>query len=491
MSFCPPDTNNGFIELQGPLQQSYINSILIDNPPSISLSFAPRTTIPSILNKNRLDESTENTCTYNGKKYILVSVQLCSVIHKGYLLPGQNNLPLAELVLSFTSSSPPININDTSGILFCFPIYESNRPQFSGYLDQLINPNYISCSYQNESNKEYDGNDYKTINNSSLSDCLKTCCDDPNCLVYTFKSGTCHLKNKITNLLNVNDSTIISGKINRNQPKVCSPTTVNDSSIVVSTLESLFYSTNSDIIQSSIAYKTCFETKNVSSNEFSSNSLYIFVFPNGIKVSRSVYDSLVLLIGGSLQQYELPPAIRRGEPTLYGIYKGKNINSDISNNGYMYTTLLSTCGDEFTRRFEYFTKPPTRSSRKKSSIVEYFINPPRLFSSIHKNSEGFTNKTCYTTDQYKCVPFNESTDLSGNLVIPKGTSLNTILDLQRKAKNASGLPISNTGPGSLPSVSTSFNLTSSELETIAAISIVGLGLLIIGGYAFSRPSSSS
>jgi len=63
--YCPPDVNTGFIQLVGPIQQADLNNITVKSYP-LSISFAPRTTVPTLMG-NRIDESTENTCTYRGK----------------------------------------------------------------------------------------------------------------------------------------------------------------------------------------------------------------------------------------------------------------------------------------------------------------------------------------------------------------------------------------------------------------------------------------
>ena len=91
--YCPSDVNTGFIELVGPIQQQDLTNISIKSYP-LSISFAPRTTIPSLIG-NRIDESTENTCTFKGQRFSLVDVQICSITNKGYILPGNTSRPVA------------------------------------------------------------------------------------------------------------------------------------------------------------------------------------------------------------------------------------------------------------------------------------------------------------------------------------------------------------------------------------------------------------
>jgi len=82
--YCPSDVNSGFIKLTGPIQQVDLTSITVKSYP-LSISFAPRSTPPSLVG-NRLEETTENTCTYKGSKFILVDTQLCAVTHSGFVL---------------------------------------------------------------------------------------------------------------------------------------------------------------------------------------------------------------------------------------------------------------------------------------------------------------------------------------------------------------------------------------------------------------------
>lgn len=61
------------------------------------------------------------------------------------------------------------------------------------------------------------------------------------------------------------------------------PTKPNNAS-----LESLFHSSNTDIRQTSFGYRTCFETQDDAGN-IGSNSLYILVFPHGIRLASASY----------------------------------------------------------------------------------------------------------------------------------------------------------------------------------------------------------
>ena len=124
-------------------------------------------------------------------------------------------------------------------------------------------------------------------------------------------------------------------------------------------------------------------------------------------------------LGGQLQTYNSPPAIRNTEQTIR-TYKFDNQGNKqpltLSSDGIIYRTPLSSCTDEFINRFELFTKPPRLPTVK------------------------FQTDSCpyYQTSQYKCVPFNQLNDLSGNYVIPGGnTTLQSILDKQSAEMNYS------------------------------------------------------
>lgn len=427
---CPSNVNNGFINLIGPIQTSELNSITDkDNP--LYLSFVPRTTPPTIIDGNRIEESTANTCFYKGKWYILTSVQICSVIHNTFKLPGQTQQPVAELILSFNSSTSPTKLSEYNGILLCLPIYNSGNPSYNDYLDQMLDLSTISCNYTNESGSEYEGDSYKTLNNSSLIDCVRTCCDDTNCLAYTFKSGTCHLKKNIEVLNKNRELSIISGKINRGtilQSSCERKPNNNSSSSMVPTIQSLFYQSKNNTIQSSFAYNTCFEVI-TPTNEIQSKSIYVFYFPNGIHLTQSNYQNLILRINNTLKDYQVPPAIRGSfdNKTIfkYSMNDGTKIPTEISNVGVIYKSSISSCTEEFLKRFEYFTNPPKITSHSNSSTN--LGNSPHLSRTLEQCDY-------YKTSEYKCVPFNQLTDLSGEYVIPGNNTMDKVLEKSDEVK---------------------------------------------------------
>lgn len=426
--FCPSDVNTGFIQVIGPIQQQDLNTITVKSYP-LSISFSPRTTIPSLIG-NRIDESTENTCTYRGQRFSLVDVQICSAVSKGYILPGNINEPVAELVLSFSANNSAQNLSSLSGILMCIPIYDSGTPSHADYLNQIIDPSVPSCSYTHLVGADYAGGDYNSIPNSSLTSCIKSCCDDVNCLAYTFANGTCYMKNSIQPLKKTGNTNMVAGTVNHNvkntnscpvpncpKPNCNGKHKKDEKKAGVPNLESLFYSWDGDTTQTSLAYKTCFETID-NSNLPTSKSLYVVVFPNGITLTQSGFQQLIIQLNGTLPTYAIPPAIRGGDSTLRS-YKfddeGNKVPTIISQDGIIYSTPLSSCTDEFRHRFEFFTFPPRL---------------PNLVSA------KWNTEQCpyYKTSQYKCVPFNQISDLSGNYVVPGNKTLDTILYEKQQAQ---------------------------------------------------------
>lgn len=373
--FCSSSSNSGFMEIIGPIKQQDINEV---NEYPLSIAFAPRSTIPCLL-KNIIDENNGNTCTYKGRRYNLVNVQVCKVVNKGYILPGQNNIPKAELILSFSANTGEEKI---SGILLCVPIYDTGTPNHDAYLNQIIEQDQQNC--------------------------------------------------------------------NKDIKKSTTPT-----------LESIFYGWDGDTTQTSIAYKTCFELMN--GDTPSSKELYIVVFPNGITLTSARYQKLLSLIkiNGDIPIYFIPPVIRNGEPTLSSYTtnsSGDKVLENKSSIGNIYTTSISSCDDEFKHKFVFYTRPPRSSSK----------------------ATAWNSEQCpyYKTSEYKCVPFNQVKDLSGNLVVPGNKTLDTILNEKKEAKNNNNL-----------SVSSKAISTEQIVEIIAGVG--GIAILAIIGLKVGSAISNS
>lgn len=478
---CSASSNTGVVHFAGPLQPSELKAMTVTSFFPLTFSFAPRTTIPTLLNNNQIEEDVGNTCFYLGKQHFLRSVQLCSPLHKGYRLPGETQTPVAECILTYTPSREK---TDVDAILLCFPIYDSGTPAYDGYLDQIVNDTEISCGYENEVGKTYEGDDQKTVKDTTLRQCVKTCCDDAQCLAYSFGGGTCHIKHTIPNLLSTNDA-MVSGKIKRGLSTSCSSNSSSGSgsaNSLVSTLESLLYQSNGTTTHTIIAYKTCFETKKPATH-----GLYMLVFPKGIRMRSSSYQQLVLRTNGTLPAYRLPPVVRDDKPTVirYRMDDGKKIPTEFSSKGELYTTTVSTCTEEIQKRFEYFVLPSRTSSIKPSTSARSsrILGSTSATSATSATSSTGAQESCRTrtTKQYKCIPFNEATDLSGNVVIPGSTTLEDILKKQKESK---------TNPKEVGS--TSLSLSTEAIEGIIGGSVAGIlfayAVYRAVTYIFNRPT---
>lgn len=134
---CPSGDHSGILEITGPIQETSLTRISVNDPP-IMLSTSSRTTIPTLIG-NQIDDITGHTCNRSGRTYNLVSIQLCEVTHRGFQLPRQTTTPAAELILSFApKSTGNMELSSYGGLLVCFPIYESGQTNHGVYLEQLL-----------------------------------------------------------------------------------------------------------------------------------------------------------------------------------------------------------------------------------------------------------------------------------------------------------------------------------------------------------------
>jgi hypothetical protein len=223
------------------------------------------------------------------------------------------------------------------------------------------------------------------------------------------------------------------------------PSDPSDKNVNAPTLESIFYSGDT---QTSFAYTTCFETT-------TSNSLYIFVFPNGIHLTQSGFQTLKTMVAGNetFPPYMIPVDIRNAEPTVRSFTFDKNGNkipTITSKDGIIYSTPISSCTDDFKYRFEYFTDAPKLSSSKKAS----------------------TDQCEYSTTQYKCVPLKQLKD--PNICLNKGETLQHYIDKQNKSIKTD----TNVSNVSDPNVSNSNSVTTVQIENI-----IGdvLGVILVTG----------
>jgi hypothetical protein len=320
--FCPSDVSTGLVQIMGPIQQTDLNSITIAKAP-ISISFG--SSVPSIEDGNRIhidSSATRTSCNHAGKTATLMDIQICPSVHTGYRLPGMTDEPIAEMILSFQTNTPPLNCREMSGILMCFPIYASGPNHHDEYLVYARSP----------------------------------------------------------------------------QPTSPPPS-----------IKTLFYKDNSDSSQASLAYTTCFETIN-SNGVPDSKGLYVIVFPRGI--CNTSFTSL----SSAIKKYKIPIPIKGTDPTVIR-YRfdddGNKKSTATSTDGFLYTTQISSCSDEFKNYIQHFTIPPGLPSSSTAA--------------------GNRPNNLYRPAQYKCVPFDQLRDMSGKYVKLGSKSMEQVMSEQQKA----------------------------------------------------------
>jgi len=423
---CSADSLHGIVNLTGPIKLSDIEKISSEEFFPLSFSFSSQSTIPVILGINQIEGNLNDSCFYNGKRYNLLDIQICSVLHNGYKLPTENQTPVAECILTY---KPAATDNPVSAILLCLPIYFGD-PSYDGYFKQIVTDSDITCGYDNQTGKIYDGEEKYAVNDASLSKCIKTCCDDTNCLAYTFQNGKCSIKHTIPNLLSTNDSSTISGKINRGQTATRSCSSASSSSSAspsnIKTVESLFYNKDGTTDHRILSYQACFETVTENLELLNKYSIHVTHFSKGIRMDPTIYRELLLKLQGNLIPYQFPPVLRNFERTLlkYRMSDGKKIPTESSTSGELYSTALTCCSKEFKNFFKYSILPNRSKTTNRAGGT---------------SSDGSSCKQ-YTTEQYKCVPFNELTDLSGNVVIPGNMTLEQIRKKREEMKNKLNKP---------------------------------------------------
>jgi hypothetical protein len=422
MSTCPSRSNKGFIKLPdgkpGSIQEVKVNPI--------STAFGPLSSQLSLYQNHIIDQSS-NSCRYRGHRYDLKDIQISKVIHSGYqLLESIKETPIAELVLSFSINPNENDPNAPSAILLCMLIYNTGTPSHDTYLTQLIS-DYSSLAACNFTNND-PGISY-TIDPSLPSqpqpqiqpnyiDCLSQCCNDMQCYAYNYDSSSqmCSISYSNPAPKQVNGSqSIQSGSINRNTLPSCGgiqPTTNGNKTAQFTTLESLFHS-EGNTVQSSYSYMMCLDLYHSGDDNITSSStVYVSVFPNGIHLSSKVWDLLYAKMNNTLTDYGMPNDIRNNMRTV----EFYTITADGT------STILSTDGVINS------TTPFTGCSNTMQFSIEKYVEPPKKTTTA--SLKTLSNK-CETipTEQYKCSPFNQKTDLdkSGKNVKIGGGSLADII----------------------------------------------------------------
>jgi hypothetical protein len=209
--------------------------------------------------------------------------------------------------------------------------------------------------------------------------------------------------------------TMQSGSISRNTLPSCGgiqPTTNGNKTAQFTTIESLF-DTEGTTIQSSYSYMMCLDLYDNGDDQIaSSNKAYVSVFPNGIHLSSKVWDLLYAKMNNTLIDYHMPYTMRNNMRTVefYTITKdGTSI-------------ILSTDGVINS------AAPFTGCSNTMQFSIEKSVQPPKKLTDM-SNKLSSDRRKLIPTEQYKCSPFHQKTDLdkSGKYVKIGGTTLDNIV----------------------------------------------------------------
>jgi hypothetical protein len=362
--FCPSNVSTGLVQILGPISQTDLSPKKTAKEP-IYMLFG--SSVPSIEDGNHIhvdSSATQTSCRHSGKTFTLMDIQLCRSVHTGYRLPGMTDEPIAEMILSFKTNTPPLNCREMSAVLMCFPIYASGPNHHDEYLMYARSP----------------------------------------------------------------------------QPTSAPPS-----------IQTLFYKNKDDSSQDSLVYTTCFET--INSNGFAdSKGLYVIVFPHGIcNTSFTTLSSII-------KPYMVPIPIKGTDPTVIRYRFDDNGNKEstaTSTEGFLYTTQITSCSDEFI------------------NLIQYFTIPPGLPSS--SSGAGNAPNNLYRPAQYKCVPFDQLRDMSGKYVKLGSKSMEQITMEQQKATLAA----------QNASASSDAPIDSESTELILEIVGTGVGVILVAFVVYS------
>jgi len=366
---CPIDSYSGLITLTGGISPVHLKNITTNAMalPMEKLTFPVRRTPPTRSGTFLQEVNPEqNLCSVKGNKGELNQIQICKETHVGYQLPGNNQKPVAELILSFRVTTRAAGSAVYDGILLCLPIYAAIPSQQDHH-------EYLAA----------------VLNGSMTADAA-----------------------------------------------------------TLPSLSSLFYSSEKDTSQVSLSYKTCVEIQ--TAKGVSTRRLAVYVFPRGIHIASNVLEPF--LASYPLQRFQLPSAIRDGNATASKYRftnEGEKEITETSSEGFLYTTPVNSCHEEFTLKFQYFARPPPIPSVSPSSSI---------------------TKKALTTSQYKCVPFDKLANVSANDTVHMSPTLKSVLETQEKFKQ-------------FQEGTHATGLSSEQMEGIIAGAILSVGAIIGIGYA--------
>jgi hypothetical protein len=131
---------NGLVKISDVINTYQYGAITENNAPLL-VSFAPRTTIPT-MERNRINDTTGNTCNYKGISYNVIDIQIVLPTHTGFKLENITNEPVAELII--TCKATNTSSRAYTMILLCFPIYSAATGQYDAYINQFFKEDVTS-----------------------------------------------------------------------------------------------------------------------------------------------------------------------------------------------------------------------------------------------------------------------------------------------------------------------------------------------------------
>jgi hypothetical protein len=182
-------------------------------------------------------------------------------------------------------------------------------------------------------------------------------------------------------------------------------------------IQSLFFDDEKDAVSKSFSYQTCIDLVGPGEEPPESLSARVFVFPFGASIGQqdatNLYNAASAGSGNVLPPYKLDKGLIGDYSTVlaYNVAAdGEKVPSDLSAEGFVAQTPLSPVTEQFAHLLQYYTKAPLLAGTK-----------------------ALKDEQCgLPTEDYKCVPFNPTSDLSGNLVVlGQGQTLNQLLQKQQ------------------------------------------------------------
>lgn len=190
-------------------------------------------------------------------------------------------------------------------------------------------------------------------------------------------------------------------------------------------IESLFFDSPTDTVAKSFSYQTCLDLIAQGGDLHMSLQARVFVFPFGASITQqdatNLYNTASAGSGNVMPPYKLDKGLIGDYSTVlqYQVnVDGDKLPSETSADGFVAATPLSPVTDRFANLLQYYTKAP-------------------LLAGTNDSNSG---QSGLPTQDYKCVPFDPTVDLSGNVVmVGQGQTLAQVLEKQQSEQQMGGV----------------------------------------------------